>query len=160
MAFMERNKEVITAWVAILGLAGSTGKYFFDIERERTAISIAVMTEVHRLLPVVRSHRDWWKGLGAEAKKKLPLIPFSTPVFGGQVQQLGKLEIGVVGQVADFYGYLGYINQLQTLRKAYTEAGKAADFEKQYLESLDKILRDYGNQFDSEFKRLKIGTGP
>jgi hypothetical protein len=154
--FGARNKEVVTAWVAIAGLAGSAVTYFGNIERDRTATSIAVLTEVHRLLPIIRSHRDWWRDLDSQARKKVPLIPFSTPLFTGYVQQLGKLDTDMVGKVVGFFGYLGYINQLQTLQKAYVEAGKAADFEKQYLESLDKILHEYGNRFDSESKRLKI----
>ncbi len=122
MALMEEHKEIITAWVAIVGVAGSAVKYFCDLEREKTAINIAVLTEVHRLLPVIHCHREWWNSLDKNDKEKLPLIPFSTPVFGGQVHQIGKLDRQVVGSVGAFYGYLGYINQLQTSRKAYLDA--------------------------------------
>jgi hypothetical protein len=157
MASMEKHKEFITAWIAIIGVAGSAAKYFYDLDREKTAINIAVLTEVHRLLPVIRSHRKWWNCLPETDKERLPLIPFSTPVFNGQVQQIGKLEKNVVGSVGAFYGYLGYINQLQTSRKAYLDAGRPARFKEQYLQSLDNILRDYDSEFDAQFKQLELG---
>ena len=155
-AFTEKHKEFITAWVAIIGVAGSAIKYFCDLEREKTAINIAVMTEVYRLLPVIYCHREWWNSLDKNDKEKLPLIAFSTPVFNGQVQQIGKLEREIVGSVGTFYGYLGYINQLQTSRKAYLDAGRAEKFKEQYLRGLNTILKDYGSKFDAQFKQLKL----
>ena len=56
--------------------------------------------------------------------------------------------------VVKFYGYLAYINSLQSLRQQYISAEK--DFDTQYEASLKRLLDDFGGKFDRRFAGYHI----
>jgi hypothetical protein len=97
------------------------------------------------LLEVVQEHLNW----EGRRDPKYPLIPFSTPVYTEHVKNIGWVHRDIVALVVKFYGYLGYINSLQSVREQYISAGK--DFDRQYEASLRRLLADFGGKFDLRF---------
>jgi len=85
-----------------------------------------------------------------------PLIPFSTRVYDEHVKNIGSLDDDMVAPIVEFYGYLGYINSLQILRDQYKKHSNEREFEKQYDESLTRLLREFQTQFDQAFERYKL----
>ena len=127
---------------ALIAFAATLGASWYDKYAEKKTTNKAILAEIHRLLAVVQEHVDW----EGRRDPKYPLIPFSTPVYTEQVKNIGWVHKGIVALVVKFYGYLGYINSLQSLREQYISAGK--DFDTQYERSLRRLLGDFEGKFD------------
>jgi hypothetical protein len=125
----------------------------YDRWSEKNSINIAVLAELQRLLSVLEAHREWrMKPENAD----LPLIPFSTPVFDEHEQDLGQMDSHVIAMVVQFYGAVKFINSLQGQRSNYIEKGKSDEFDKQYLGTLNSILKRYKGQFKDMFRRYNL----
>jgi len=135
---------------ALIALAATLGASWYDKYVEKKTTNKAILAEIHRLLEVVSDHVRW------EGKRdpKYPLIPFSTPVYTEHVKNIGRLDKNIVALVVKFYGYLGYINSLQDMRDQYISAGN--DFNKQYDDSLKRLLDDFRDKFDLAFRKYNI----
>jgi hypothetical protein len=150
--------------VALIGLAGTIAASLIALTSavfvfrrgqslEKKATNKAILAEIHRLVKVVLPKHLQWSG---RHDPKYPLIPFSTRVYDEQVKNIGSLDDDVVAPVVEFYGYLGYINSLQVLRDQYKKHSNEQEFEKQYDDSLSRLLRDFQTKFDHAFERYKL----
>jgi hypothetical protein len=135
---------------ALIALAATLGASWYDKYTEKKTTNKAILAEIHRLLEVVSDHVRW----EGRRDPKYPLIPFSMPVYTAHVKNIGWLDKDIVALVVKFYGYLGYINCLQPMREQYISAGK--DFNKQYEDSLNRLLDDFRNRFDLAFLKYNI----
>lgn len=141
---------VIALVGSILAVAGTVFLFWRDKLLEKKSINKAILAEVQRLLQVIREHYDW----PGRRDQRYPLIVFSTPVYHEHLKNIGHLDDDIVVLVVKFYGYLGYINVLQTLRPQYPSAAdKTPEFDKQYEQSLARLLQDYEGKFDQAFDR-------
>jgi hypothetical protein len=66
------------------------------------------------------------------------------------VKNVGVLGKDLVGAIVQFYGYLQFINDLQTRRKRFENV---ADFEAVYSSALGKFLDLFEHRFDDEFRQ-------
>jgi hypothetical protein len=128
---------------ALIAFAATLFVSWYDKHTEKKNTNKAIRAEIHRLLAVMKRHYDW-----AERRNpKFPLIPFSTPVYNENAKNIGWVHKDIVEEVVKFYGYLGYINALQTTRKDYISAGIGEEFNNQYERSLENLLRDFRGKF-------------
>jgi hypothetical protein len=103
---------------------------------------------------VVARHKEWLEECLKAGNNDLPLIPFSTPIYDEQAKNIGLLDRSIVGHVADFYGYVQFLNSLQASRAGYVAVNKLPLFEQMYLESLEtfcKLNCDVFNQAFSDY---------
>ena len=142
----------VAIWVAIIGGLFSILAVFYKNWTEERRVNIAVFAELQRLLTVIEEHKSWWEDRMKNNDTAFPLIGFLTPVFDQHGKDLGQIDITVVAKVVKFYGYLKFINSLQSERKNYISAGKSNDFDQQYLDVLNRILSDYKAEFNDVFK--------
>jgi len=164
---VKKSEEVgmtpgITA--ALIGLAGTIAAALIALtsavfvfrrgeSHEKKAANKAILAEIYRLIKVVLPNHIQWPG---RHDPKYPLIPFSTRVYDEHVKNIGSLDDDMVAPIVEFYGYLGYINSLQILRDQYKKHSNEREFEKQYDESLTRLLREFQTQFDQAFERYKL----
>lgn len=149
---------LIQVVVPIITVVGGIVAYFLQRYLDDRSINKAILAEVNRLITAVRRHHDWWESL-SEPKAE-PLIPFSYAVYKENVKNIGVLQRSLVGAVVQFYGYLQFINDVQSKRLRFK---KAADFEARYTSALKNFLDLFENRFDDEFEhqRWKLETqGP
>lgn len=132
--------------VPILAIAGGIFTYFVRKHSEERSVNKAILAEINRLITAVRRHHDWWTRLPSPAPH--PLIPFSYAVYKQQVKNVGVLREDLVGAVVQFYGYLQFLNDLQSRRKRFENQ---ADFESIYKNSLKNFLDLFEHRFDAEF---------
>src|ERR1700730_4813262 len=135
---------------ALIALAATLGASWYDKYAQKKTTNKAILAEIHRLVEVVLDHVRW----EGRRDPKYPLIPFSTPVYTEHVKNIGWVDQDSVALVVKFYGYLGYINCLQALREQYISAG--IDFNKQYEDSLERLLNNFRNEFDLAFRKYNI----
>jgi len=141
-------------WVAAITLLSTALGFFWRKHLERRSINRAILAEIRRILTVVRLHRDWWATRIEKEDTNHPLIPFSHAVYSKQVPNIGALTNRLVVRAVTFYGYVGFINSLQAARPEYSAAGKGAEFDKTYLNTLTTFLADYEHEFDEDFKSI------
>ncbi len=132
-----------TLFGALVAFASSFGVAWYDKRTEKNNANKAILAEIQRLIGVVKRHRKW-KEL---RNPKLPLIPFSTPVYDQNVKNIGWVHADKVVQVVEFYGYVGYLNALQALRKDYIAAHLEDEFNHQYEESLHRLIENFEGKF-------------
>jgi hypothetical protein len=122
--------------------------------REVKSVNTAVLAEVKRLLGVVKRHEAWWNGLmQAGDTTGYPLIPFSHPIYGKQVKNIGRLPPEIAGRIATFYGYIGFLNSLQNARGQYRQV---TAFDSMYHESLVTFILSFDGQFDDAFAKFGL----
>ncbi len=147
---------MIPIWVAIVGGLFSVlvllAKQWFEVR----SVNIAVLAEIERLSQVLISHKVWWTGAMGSGNTELPLIPFTTPVFDGQAKSIGQLKHTIVADVVRFYGYIRFVNALQSLRRVYKDLGKEAQFDDQYLHVLEHAISDYKAFSIRSFNRMRL----
>jgi hypothetical protein len=139
-------------WVAVIAGLFSVLAFLIKQGFEDRATNIAILAEVQRLLRVLEEHKNWWERCTKEGNTAYPLIPFTTPVFDHQVDRVGEINRKVVAQVVAFHGYLQFVNRLQAERLNY----KTLEFDERYLETLQRLLRDYHAGFDSAFRSFGL----
>jgi len=137
--------------VAVIGVLSSLLVIYVTKRLEVRSINIAVLSEVQRLLRVLEGHKRWWRQRMAANDTKFPLLAFTTPIFDLQTVNLGQIDREIVAMVVRFYGYLKFINALQSARGAYETEKKSKEFDQQYLEVLESVSDEYKNIFDSAF---------
>ncbi|MGA8221716.1 MAG: hypothetical protein WB780_08685 [Candidatus Acidiferrales bacterium] len=146
------SPQIIAGLIAFVAAVGVfVGGKLLDAR----SVNHAILAEIRRLLQVVESHRDWWAGRVAAGDTNYPLIPFSHAVYTAQVQNVGILRRAIVVRAVQFYGYLDFLNSLQALRAQFIAAGKAAQFDAMYADSLESFVRAYANAFTREFAKLR-----
>jgi hypothetical protein len=146
------SPEVIAGIIAFVAAVGVfVGGKILDAR----SVNHAVLAEMKRIIHVVESHRDWWTKRMAANDTNYPLIPFSHVVYTKQVENIGVLSRDVVVRCVQFYGYLDFLNSLQESRHKFIAAGKSAEFDKMYAESLESFTRTYGHAFKHEFAKLR-----
>jgi hypothetical protein len=146
------NPQIIAGIIAFIA---AVGVFFAGKILDARSVNHAVLAEMKRLIHVVESHRDWWAARAAAKDTNYPLIPFSHAVYDKQVENIGVLHRSIVVRTVQFYGYLDFMNSLQGLRDKFNAAGKSAEFEKMYADSLDSFVRTYGHAFREEFAKLR-----
>jgi len=134
--------------IPLVTIAGGFFTYFVRKYLEERSVNRAVLAEINRLITAVRRHYDWWVAL--TSRHPHPLVPFSYAVYKQHVKNVGVLKKDLVGAVVQFYGYLQFINDLQTRRKRFENG---AYFEAVYTGSLKNFLELFEHRFDDEFKR-------
>jgi hypothetical protein len=146
----------IALWVAVVGGLFSVVVVFVKKSLESRSSNIAVLAEIQRLLKVIERHKKFWEDCISKGETDLPLIPFSTPVFDEQVKSIGNIDRAVVAKVVAFYGYVKFINAMQSQKPNYTTASKGRQFNQQHLGILGNVLRDYKDAFDQEFSKYGL----
>jgi hypothetical protein len=134
--------------IPLLTIAGGFFTYFIRKHLEERSVNKAILAEVNRLITAVRRHHDWWTSL--TSRNPHPLIPFSYSVYKQHVKNVGVLDEDLVGAVVQFYGYLQFVNDLQSRRKRFEHQ---ADFEAIYTNSLKNFLDLFEHRFDAEFRQ-------
>ena len=146
--------QVIAAIVGgLIAIAGAAASYLYRTRHEKAVVNKAVLAEINRLLFVLDRHEKWWRGCIQSKNTSYPLIYFATDIYKEQTKKIGVIDESVIVHVVKFYGYVDYLNTLQSIRSQYTSS---AEFDKQYLESLETILADYREVFEAAFKKYEI----
>ena len=146
------NPEVIAGIIAFIAAVGVfIGGKILDAR----SVNHAVLAEMKRLIDVVEAHQKWWAGRMAAKDTNYPLIPFSHAVYAKQVENIGVLNRSVVVRCVQFYGYLDFLNSLQESRHKFIAAGKSAEFDTMYADSLDSFTRTHCHAFQKEFANLR-----
>ena len=128
--------------------------YLYQKHNEKQAVNRAILGEISRLIDVLNRHNHFVKGLGDLSQ--YPLIPFSYVIYKKQVKNIGILEAGVAARVVRFYGYVDFLNALQSSKADHIRAGMGTDFANFYLHSLKNCLDTFGTAFDDNFRKAMI----
>ena len=159
---MQPNGESITqnseVWVAIIGLAGAWIKYMWDARAKRITTNVVILTEIARLIEVIPSHMSWWSKCIKKKDTDQVLIPFSTPVFDHQMDNLAELDRTYADKIIRFYSYLKFVNAYQQSRDTYKKLRQSREFDDTYQRDLQTLVDDYGKLFIPAFKKYKIKT--
>lgn len=142
-----------TIAAALIALASAVFVFWRGQALEKRATNKAILAEIYRLIEVVLPKHIEWPG---RHDPNYPLIPFSTRVYDEHLKEIGSLDDDLVAPVVEFYGYLAYINALQSLRDEYKEHRNEEEFKKQYDDSLARLLRNFQGKFDQAFERYKL----
>jgi hypothetical protein len=146
----------ITAVISLLGVLTGVILFYWGKKIERQSVNKAILAEIRRLITVVGSHRDWWNDPKNTVNRDVPLIPFSTPIYDEQAKNIGLLDGSVVETVAEFYGYLQFINSLQKSRADYASIKKLNQFEEMYPKVLETFCQTYTTAFDEAFQKYGL----
>lgn len=139
--------------VAALGLVGGVVSYFWRGSAERRRTNRAVLGEIRRLLIAIKEHQHWYEHtVPATERAHYPLIPFSYAVYKKQLNNVGTLDRTLVAKAVQFYGYVDFLNTLQSLRKEH----RPADFDRIYVSSLDRCVSEFFDKFNDEFEKRGI----
>ena len=151
------DAQMITTLVGLLGVLAGFILFYWGKRLERLSVNKAILGEVHRLINVVRSHKKWWsEECMKTGNTDVPLIPFSTPIYNEQAKNIGLLDGNIVAKVANFYGYVQFLNSLQMSRAGYLAVNKLPLFEQMYLDSLEAFCSAYLIVFDKAFSDYGI----
>ena len=145
------DRELIPAWIAVLGGFSAAGKYFLDAYRERSSIQASFLVEIDRLLWVIKRHRKWF-GKG----RPDPLVPFTTDVYDEQIKNVGKLPKSLAIKVVKFYGFVKFLNKIQATRVDYLAAKSTLDFDVFYADQLKSFEEQFSGMFRQDFPRHGI----
>lgn len=140
---------------AILAFVGSVSMFFLGKHAEKRSVNIAILAEVHRLLMVIKSHKDWREKC-VNSGRDVVLIPFSTDVYQSQVGNVGVIEREIVANIVRFYGYIEFLNRLQDNRGEYEKQDDLDGFYKTYDGTLKTVIDTFSLSFDQAFKSHKI----
>lgn len=139
--------------VAALGLAGGVISYFWRGAAERRRTNRAVLGEIRRLLIAIKEHQHWYEAkVPPGDRANYPLIPFAYTVYKKQLNNVGTLDRKLVAKAVQFYGYVDFLNTLQSLRKEH----RPSDFDQIYVSSLDRCVSEFFAKFNDEFEKRGI----
>ncbi len=148
------DSTVLVAWI---GFAGAVIAAFIAFETymvrkksENNSVNKAVRAEIGRLLEVIGEHQQWWADCMRRGDTNQPLIPFSHAIYTGQVKKIGVLRREFVGKAVRFYGFVDFLNSLQSSRDQYVKLGKQPEFDGMYARSLLNCLDRFRNAFENE----------
>lgn len=146
--------QVVAAIIGgLIAIGGTLASYLYRTRHEKAVVNKAVLAEINRLLFVLDCHEKWFRGCIQSNNTNYPLIPFATDVYNEQTKKIGVIDESVIVHVVKFYGYVGYLNKLQSIRTQYASS---AEFDKQYHQSLETILADYNKVFEAAFTKYKV----
>jgi hypothetical protein len=145
------NAQAIATLVSLLGVVTGITLFYWGKRLERQSVNKAILAEIRRLIDVVGRHKNWFEDCIETGNTNLPLIPFSTPIYDEQAKNVGLLDPSVVANVANFYGYVQFLNSLQMSRVGYVAIDKLPLFVQMYLDSLETFCNVYRNAFDKAF---------
>lgn len=128
-----------------LALLGGVVAYFWREFVKHRRTNRAVLGEVRRLLIALCDHKRWYEKLSPQQRLTRPLIPFSYSIFKQQLGNIGTIDRALADEAILFYGYIDFINTLQSKRKEYTDTG---EFDEAYLVSLKRATTDFFVHFD------------
>jgi hypothetical protein len=147
--------QVLTA---VLAFGSAVGLFFIGKHLEHRSVNKAILAEIDRLIEVIAGHELWWANcIDQGTHEHRPLVPFSTDIYDKLAPNIGAVDGAHVAQVARFFGYVKFLNSLQTQQKTQPSQTHALAFAQIYLGSLRNCLRDYDGAFDSAFMRYGIG---
>lgn len=139
--------------VAAIGLVGGVVSYFWRGSAERRRINRAVLGEIRRLLIAIKEHQHWYEAkVPPTDRAHYPLIPFSYTVYKKQLNNVGTLDRQLVAKAVQFYGYVDFLNTLQSLRKEH----RPSDFDHIYISSLDRCVSEFFAKFNEDFEKRGI----
>lgn len=124
---------VLAAWVAA---AAAFVQFVIQKRTEAKAVNAAVETECHRLYDVLKIHELWWAERIRLRETDQPLISFRHAVYSSQIEKVGTLRSQDIRSIVRFYGYIDFLNALQSTLKAYKEQGKSDEFDLRYHQAL------------------------
>jgi len=146
--------QVIAAIVGgLIAIGGGTASYLYRTRQEKIVINKAILAEINRLLFVLDRHEKWWRDCIQSKNTNYPLIPFAVDVYKEQTKKIGIIDESIIVHVVKFYGYVGYLNAMQSIRIQYASSDQ---FDKQYLQSLETVLADHGRVFEAAFKKYAV----
>src|SRR5207253_2829570 len=124
------NAQTIATLVGLLGVLAGFILFYWGKRLERQSVNKAILAEIRRLIDVICRHKKWWlEGCMKTGNTDVPLIPFSTPIYNEQAKNIGLLDRSIVAKVANFYGYVQFLNSLQVSRAGYLAVNKLPLFE-------------------------------
>lgn len=126
--------------------------------RQRKSTTRAILSEISRLIGIIIGHIDWWEKRMEENKKiNLPLIEFSTEIFDDLKKDIPYLDLDLIQDVVEFYGYLKFINSYQKTKKEHLELRTLEQFNESYLGLIKTFKRKYGQpRFSGHFDRWGV----
>lgn len=146
--------------VASIAVAGTFLSIRYRNNHEARVVNKGILAEIHRLLYVIQSHKGYWDVWRIKKiTANFPLIPFTTEVYREQSKHIGTIRIELIVKVVRFYGYIHYLNSLQSVRAKY----KSSDtFDEQYSNSLQTLLEDYllNDTFSDAFTEFGLDPLP
>jgi hypothetical protein len=150
------DSDIIVALIGVVsGAIGFLIRYFIERSNKSKSVNRALLSEVSRLIRVIKHHKPWWEKCIKEGNTDLPLINFSTEVYDIILKNWGDVDHLYAGEAASFYGYIKFLNRLQASRKKYP-AGKESLFAGAYKDGLDALNKEYEEKFDKAFTRFQI----
>lgn len=143
----------ITAAVAVW-------RFYYERNTERRRINTALLAEIHRLVhDVIPWHWKWWVERISPDDDKLPLIPFTTPIYDEHAKNIGFLDNDIVASVASFYGYIKFLSSLQASRVEYEKLGDLSEFGNLYGSALKTAFNVYKKDFQKPWENIGIRCG-
>ncbi len=140
--------------------AGAAWRFYYERNTERRRINIALLAEIHRLLhDVIPRHWGWWESRRPPDDEKLPLIPFTTPIYDVHAKNIGYLNEDIVANAASFYGYIKFLNSLQASKDEYEKLGDLSGFSNTYESALETAFEVYKDEFQKTWTIVGIGCG-
>jgi hypothetical protein len=139
--------------VALIGILSAVVPFFVRGILEKRRANKGVLGEIRRLLVVIQKHKKWYEDLSPAKRLDYPLIPFSHPVYEKQIDNIGVLKRDLVARVVQFYGYVDFLNALQSARVKHRHP---TDFDDVYLGALHRCELSFFHQFDEDFEKRGI----
>ena len=149
--FLGANKDLITALVGLATFITAVLQYFLNARAERESIQIGFLAEVERLQVVISRHLAHFANF-----KDDPLIPFSTDFYDKQIENVGEISKNLVPDIIRFYGWVGFLNQVQAARKDYIAQGKLPEFDVFYVKQLQSFCAQFEQPFKAHFRRYGL----
>jgi hypothetical protein len=146
----------VALWVAVIGGFFSLLVLFVTKQLESRSANTAILAEIRRLLKVLGSHKRWWEECVLSGETGLPLVSFTTPVFDERVKTIGEIDRRMVADVVAFYGYVKFINGIQSQQSKYADAGMEHRFNEQYVRMLGSVMGNFERKFDAAFSKYGL----
>jgi hypothetical protein len=109
---------------------------------ERETVRLAMRAEVTRVLEVVEQQLKW---IETQSDDPMNWLPIHTPVWDAVAPRVGALDPQHVGQVARFFGYVAWSNDVLRLgdpRDDERPYKALADFTKAYRTALEAVKKE------------------
>ena len=148
------NEIRVAIVTAILTIAGSFIAYLYQRWDNHTTINRSLLTEISRLLAVIDSHYRWWQTCIDKKKTNQPLLPFTTDIYDASKENLGALNRKYASLIVGFYGYVRFLNNLQTARDEYKKTPE--QFNTCYTRALEELLQRFETQCSGAFHHYHI----
>jgi len=129
--------------------------FFVGKYAERKSVNMAVLAEVQRLLSVLNGHKKF-REASAISGRDVPLIPFSIDVYKSQIANVGLIGKDIVADIVRFYGYIEFLNTLQSMRDEYGLRDDFKGFDRTYDSTLKTVVDTFSSSFNHVFVKYGI----